>query len=168
MKKSIYIFALTFVSIVYTSCTSSEPKPEELAVKQTFALLQQMDSISQSEFNSYFISLDELREIAKDTSISKTFRNAVTNVSKDIHGKRLQQSYDMIKESGKRFKIDWKGITFREYPFIMRDEDGITLQDGFVAFDYKEKKFVTKIVSIKFKNEQRLFNLSNIEPVRKQ
>ncbi|WP_298514794.1 hypothetical protein [uncultured Kordia sp.] len=167
MKKSIYITILTFISILYTSCTT-QSKPEGFAVQQTFRLLQQMDSLSPNEFNSYFISLDELREIAKDTSVSKTFRNAITNVSKEVHYKRLQQSYEMIKESGKRFEIDWKDITFREYPFVMRDEDGITFQDGFVAFDYKEKKFVTKIVSIKYKDKQRLFNLSNIEPVRKQ
>ena len=97
MKKSIYIIVLTFVSIVYTSCTSSEPKPEELVGKHTFELLQKMKTISQEEFNAHFITLDELREFAKDTTIKNTFRNAVTNVSKETHNKRLQQAYEMIK-----------------------------------------------------------------------
>jgi hypothetical protein len=167
MKKSIYITILTFISLL-VSCTSSEPKPQELVGKHTFELLQKMKTISQEEFNAHFITLDELREFAKDTTIVETFRNAVTNVSNETHNKRLLQSYEMIKESGKRFKIDWKAITFREYPYQIKDESGITFQDGYVAFDCNGKKFVSKIVSINFKNKQRLFNLSNIEPVRKQ
>lgn len=163
MKKAVYILLV----ICIISCTS-KTQPEELIGKHTFELLQKMNDISQEEFNAHFLSLDELREFAKDSTIEATFRNAVTNVSKETHNIRLQQSYEMIKESGKRYDIDWKAIAFREYPYTIRDESGIAFQDGFVAFDHKEKKFVTKIVSITFKGEQRLFNLSNIEPVRKQ
>ncbi|MEM6685323.1 MAG: hypothetical protein AAF617_05950 [Bacteroidota bacterium] len=165
MKKSIFIVFTIFVGFI--SCTS-KPNPEALIGKHTFSLLQKMNDLSQEEFNSYFLSLNELRELAKDTTIQETFRNAVTNVTQEVHSRRLQQSYTMIKESGKRFQIDWTAITFREYPYTIRDASGIAFQDGFVAFDHNEKKFVTKIVSITFKGQQRLFNLSNIEPVRKQ
>ncbi|PTX61702.1 hypothetical protein C8N46_104346 [Kordia periserrulae] len=165
MKKSIFIALIVFTSII--SCTT-QPKAEALIGKYTFELLQKMDTLSQEEFNSHFISLAELREFAKDTTIEETFRFAIKNVSKETHNIRLQQAYEMIKESGKRFKIDWSAITFKEYPYTERDESGVTFQDGFVAFDFNDKKFVTKIVSLTFKNEQRLFNLSNIEPVRKQ
>ncbi|MEM6719072.1 MAG: hypothetical protein AAF611_07155 [Bacteroidota bacterium] len=167
MKKSIYSRCL-IITMLVMGCNSSQPKAEELIGKHTFELLQKMNDLSQEEFNTYFLSLNELREFAKDTTIEDTFRNAVTNVSKEVHAIRLQQSYEMIQESGKRYKIDWKAITFREYPYTIRDESGISFQDGFVAFDHNEKKFVTKIVSITFKGKQRLFNLSNIEPVRKQ
>ncbi|AXG70941.1 hypothetical protein KORDIASMS9_03196 [Kordia sp. SMS9] len=163
MKKAVYIVILTFI----ISCTS-KPKPEEIIGNYTFQLLQNMRNLSQEEFNSYFISLEELREFAKDSTIEDTFRNAITNVSKETHTMRLQQAYEMIQESGYRYHIDWRNITFREYPYTVRNESGVAFQDGFVAFDFNEKKFVTKIVSITFKNQQRLFNLSNIEPVRKQ
>ncbi|MCH2196059.1 hypothetical protein [Kordia sp.] len=168
MKKSIYIAIFSFVSMVCISCTS-ESKPEDFASKKAFGLLQKMNTMSQEEFNSHFISLNELREIVKDTAVNETFRNAITRVSKEIHNNRLQQSYTMIKESGKRFEIDWKDISFKEYPYVMRDEENaLTFQDGFLAFDYKEKKLVAKIVSIQYKDKKYLFNFSNIEPVRKQ
>ena len=167
MKKSIYIAILTFVSIALFSCTS-QPKPEGFAPEQAFGLLLKMNTMSQDEFNSHFISLNELREIVKDTAVNETFRNAITRVSKEIHNNRLQQSYEMIKESGKRYEIDWKDISFREYPYVDREENILTFQDGFLAFDYKEKKLVAKIVSIDYKGKKYLFNFSNIEPVRKQ
>ncbi|WP_420573111.1 hypothetical protein [Kordia sp.] len=167
MKKSIYILVLVLTSTLI-SCNSSQPTPEELVGKDTFELLQKMETISKDDFNTYFISLEELREFAKDTTIKDAFRNAITNVSKDIHLIRLQQSYDMIKESGTRYEIDWKNIKFREYLYQTREESGITFHDGFVAFDDQDKKFVAKIVSINCKGKQRLFNLSNVEPVRKQ
>jgi len=163
MKQAIYIVLL--IGII--SCTS-QPKSEELVGKDTFELLQKMNDLSQEEFNTHFLTLDELREFAKETTVEDTFRKAVTNVSQEVHSRRLQQSYEMIKESGERYQIDWKAITFREYPYTVRDESGIAFQDGYVAFDHNKKKFVTKIVSINFKGKQRLFNLSNIEPVRKQ
>ncbi|MFK7747026.1 MAG: hypothetical protein AB8B65_01415 [Kordia sp.] len=167
MKNTIYSIVLILFSTLI-GCTSSEPNPSALVGKHTFELLQKMETISQEEFNTHFLTLTELREFAKDTTIKNTFRNAVTNVSKETHNKRLQQSYEMIKESGKRYNIDWNVITFREYPYEIKDESGIAFQNGYVAFDFNDKKFVAKIVSIHYKNEQRLFNLSNIEPVRKQ
>lgn len=167
MKKLIYSIVFTLICSFYSSCTSS-PKPEALAGSYTFDLLQKMNDLSQEEFNTHFLTLDELRDFAKDTTVKEIFRNAVTRVSKETHTKRLQQAYEMIKESGERYKIDWSNISFREYPYTFREESGIQFQDGFLAFDYNEKKFVTKIVSIMYKDQQRLFNLSNIEPVRKQ
>jgi hypothetical protein len=167
MKKSFFATTFSIFLLLLVSC-SSQSKPEALIGTYTFELLQKMDTLSQEEFNSHFITLKELREFAKDTTVEATFRKAVTNVSQETHNIRLQQAYEMITESGKRFNIDWSAITFREYPYTERDESGVTFQDGFVAFDYDGKKFVTKIVSLHFNNEQRLFNLSNIEPVRKQ
>ena len=167
MKK--YTFCIYIIVTVFVmSCTSSQSKPEASAGSETFALLQKMNSISQEEFNTHFLTVEELRDFAKDSTVKDIFRNAVAKVSKETHNKRLQQAYQMIKESGERYEIDWTTITFREYPYAVREESGVSFQDGFLAFDYKDKKFVTKVVSINYKNKQRLFNLANIEPVQKQ
>lgn len=166
MKKSIYILAFAIVSIII-GCETSEPKPAELVGKHTFELLQKMQTISQADFNKHFISLEELRVFAKDTAIEETFRNAVTKVSQETHDKKLQQAYEMIKESGERNSIDWKTITFKEYVYQTRADNGILFHDGYVVFVNDEKEYVAKIISFAFNDKQRLYSLANFEPVRK-
>jgi hypothetical protein len=165
MKTPLYFVIVVCFGMV--SCTST-PKQESPVGNNTFALLQKMNTLSQDDFNAHFLTLEELREFAKDSTVKDIFRNAVTKVSTETHNRRLREAYQMIKESGERYKIDWNNIRFREYPFTLREESGVTFQDGFLAFDHGEKKFVTKIVSITYKDQQRLFNIANIEPVRKQ
>jgi hypothetical protein len=163
MKKSIYIISLIVISVVYSSCNAGASADETIG-KRTFELLQKLDTISSASFSNHFISLEELREFVKDTAIQDNFRNAMTSLSKEKHQEGLLQAYEMIKESGVRQQINWKDITFKEYVFQERPDNGVTFHDGFVVFNHHTKTFMAKIVSFAYKGEQRLFILSNFEP----
>ena len=163
MKKLIYILFLVVISVVYSSC-NADASAEGTIGKHTFSLLQKLDSISSADFSNHFISIEELRTFAKDTTVEASFRNAITSVSKEKYEKGLLQSYEMLKESGVRQQINWKDITFKEYVFQERPDSGVTFHDGFVVFNHDTKTFMAKIVSFEYEDEQRLFILSNFEP----
>ena len=166
MKKVIYFLCCSLVLLA--SCTSNAPKPEELVGKHAFELLQQMDTISQEAFNSYFTSLEEMRAFVKDSSVADTFRNAILKVSPETHNRRLKLSYEMIKETGQTYAIDWQTIRFKEFVYQTKLHEGFNFQEGYVVFVHNEKEYVAKIISFMFEGRQRLFNFSNFEPVRDQ
>lgn len=166
MKKTFYITFLIIISVIYSACNSSASADDPIG-KYTFELLQKLDTISSADFEKNFITLEELREFAKDTTIQGTFRNAITTVTKEIHQERILQSYEMLKESGKRQQINWQNITYDEYVFQLRLDSGVTFQDGYLLFTHDSKKYITKLVSFNYKEKQRLFILSNFEPALK-
>lgn len=166
MKKSIYIIFLIVISVVYSACNSVATADGTIE-KHTFELLQKLDTISSADFSKYFISLEELREFVKDTTIDENFRNAITKISKEKHQEGLLQAYEMMKESGERQQIDWKKITFKEYVYQLRSDSGVTFHDGIIAFNHDTKTYMAKIVSFPYNGEQRLFILSNFELVNR-
>jgi len=166
MKKTIYIAFILIISVVYNACTSSTSVDEPIG-RKTFELLQKLDTISSADFNDYFLSLEELREFVKDTAVQDTFRNAMTTVSKAKHQERLLQAYEMLKESGEKFEIDWNKITFEDYVYQIRSDSGVEFHDGVVVFNQDAKKYLAKMISFEYKGEQRLFILSNFEPALK-
>lgn len=163
MKKAIFIFILTCI----ISCTSKKPTTVQLVGKHTFELLQNMETISQEEFNKYFISLEELREFVKDTVVAETFRNAIMKVSPETHNTRLELSYQMIKETGETYAIDWNAIEFKEYMYQTKLHEGFDFHNGYVVFTHNKKEYVANIISLMYDGKQRLFNFSNFEPVQK-
>ncbi|QHI34767.1 hypothetical protein IMCC3317_01110 [Kordia antarctica] len=162
MKKTIYIPLLICISLVYNACNSNASADEPIG-KHTFELLQKLDTISSADFGNYFISLEELREFVKDTTIEENFRNAMTKMSKEKYKKGLLQSYEMLKESGERQQINWANITYEEYAFQLRLDNGVTFNDGYLLFTHNAKKYMAKVVSFEYEEKQRLFILSNFE-----
>lgn len=162
MKKSIYILFLIVISVMNISCNSSASADEPIG-KHTFELLQKLDTISIVDFSNQFISLEELREFVKDTTIEENFRNAMTKISKEKYQKGLLQSYEMLKESGKTQQINWSNITYEDYIFQSRLDNGVTFNDGYILFAHNTKKYMAKVVSFEYKEKQRLFILSNFE-----
>ena len=166
MKKSSYIIFLIIISVVYSACTSSTAVDETIG-KHTFELLQKLDTISKEDFSNYFISLEELREFVKDTAVQDDFRNAMTTISKEKHQERLLQSYEMLKESGETNQIDWSKITYDNYLYQLRLDNGVTFHDGFVIFYHDSQKYLAKVISLEYEEKPRLFILSNFEVVTK-
>lgn len=164
MKKTVYIAFTLIISVVYNACTSSTSVDESIG-RKTFELLQKLDTISSADFSTHFLSLEELRTFIKDTTVQDTFRNAIALISEEKHQERIQQAYEMLKESGKKFTIDWNKITFEDYVYQIRSDSGVEFHDGFVIFTHDSTKYLAKMISFEFKGEQCLFILSNFEPV---
>ena len=88
-------------------------------------------------------------------------------MSKEKHQERLLQSYEMLKESGETNQIDWSKITYDNYLYQLRLDNGVTFHDGFVIFYHDSQKYLAKVISLEYEEKPRLFILSNFEVVTK-
>lgn len=136
----------------------SNKKPEQIG-KQVFAMLKNLDSDnSQTDYLENFLSTKEINVLGTDQQIVKSekTRQIMTSMTKEKWQRRLERSYDRVKEKGKKFKIIWKNIKYIDFVCQIKEQEGIKGCEGDLRFKANGILFAMEIVSIFNGHEYRL------------
>jgi hypothetical protein len=133
-----------------------------------FELLQSIETISDTEFNSYFVSFDEIILLTNDPS---NFSNTealdrTTNLEESewlrIMAKNSSYKNQIIKAFDEQF-IDDQDLINYNYTFDIRDNDGFkNMHIGKLWFKSDERLFTWKIELIKLTDQFKFYSIRNI------
>ena len=108
MKRTILLSIVVLSSILMTSCGAKDrvSNPEDIG-EQVIDLLEEMDDLTLAEFEAYFITVEDLHELANNEDLVSVERQqkALLKTSEEYLKQRYKFMYDRLKKSGKKKKL---------------------------------------------------------------
>ncbi|MBC6368019.1 hypothetical protein [Algoriphagus sp. AK58] len=150
MGKSMKYQFLFIVFLMLLSCGESKMKDPEDVGKKTFNLLKKLNHIQIQEYINEFISLEQIRSLAKNNELitSEKGRNRLSSLLKDEFEEEIIRNFDYLTETGVAHEIIWKNIEFRDYVYEIEENDGLKLYNGKVFINHLGEVYFINVASI--------------------
>ena len=150
------------------TCKKAESKkdPNSIGI-EVFEILKDFNTKSMDEYISATINLNELKKIAKDTSLlNYDFnRRQIEKLTEEKLNESKIVQYKKIKEAGIDREINWSEIDYLDFTFENEKEEGSKVCNGRTYFKYDDDVFYAESKSI---FDGSGYRLMLIEDIRKK
>ncbi len=150
--KNFLLISIAF-TFVLNSCSkksvNSANQPKDIGI-QVMDLLNVMGEITKPEFPKYFISAEELKDIAsnKDLGIEKKQSRIMSTTTREAMKVRYNFMFKRLKRSGKRMGLNWEKAEFVDFNYEIKEQGGAKFCYGVLQFKYRSDIFSVSTTSI--------------------
>jgi len=164
MKSLFYVMIIVTNIIILVSCGKESIQDPEAIGKNTFEILQNIDQYSLEEYKSNLISINELRELAKNEDVitKESKRNILSKIPIEKWNEQIEEDYNKLIEIGAEDEINWSQIEFLDYIYQIKTDSGAKETYGTLSFKFNNKKYNVKINSIYDGNEFKIIAINRI------
>ena len=165
MKSKKFVFLIIISVLLFTSCGSNKINTPELLGKQAFGVLQNLNTKTVADYESGFLSIEELRELGNNDQIVTTekLRNEMTSMPKEKWTSRIEQDYKDIREKGAEYGINWQTIEYLDFIYEMPSNFGIKICQGKLYFKSADKSYLLRVTAYFDGLQYRLVDLGLLE-----
>lgn len=150
MKKSNFRQLSTTALVLLASCAGNKDitEPEQIG-KQVFGILKELGSENKADYAAHFMSLEEMHALADSEEIDEDERDRIKAMSQEEWTELIiGWGYNRITDRGKKYGIDWEEIVYADFTHELKEEDGIKGCKGTLSFEFREKLYTVRVVSI--------------------
>ena len=160
------VFVLSILLIfILGACTdnTTTKEPDQIG-HVVFEMLKKLSTGSKQEFVQDFLSVEEMRKMAKDKELVKNegIRNKITSTLKEEWNVNIEKLYNSLKEDGAAYGIEWNDIKYLDYIYKIEQNDGLNTCEGKLYFKYNDKSYNVKTGSIFDGNEYKLVEIDQL------
>lgn len=158
--KFLYILPLIFL----TSFMGKKLKAPDQVGKHVFKILKSLDTQSKVNFASNFITITELKELAKNENVvmGEITRNELNAIQKKDWNARYEGYYNEIKRKNEKYEIKWKEIEYSDFVYKIKYNDGIKTCRGHLYFKYNGTPFKIRASSFFNGKEYKLVKIKSL------
>ena len=164
MKKHISLFTFLFY-LFLSSCSSVyvSKTPEGIG-KATFKVIQNLQSNSLDRYLASFMSIEEIRQMAEDTTLVTTqkMRDEMTKMPSNKLKELRVREYKLMLKTAKEDNIDWSKITYEKFTFDEKVEDGVRAIKGELYFKSDHTIYAIQSFSINNGTRFKLIGLKDL------
>lgn len=166
MKKlSLLLIVLLITSFSGYSQNSKAVATTDEVGKYTFNVLKNLDNTSEKEFVNSLFTIDELKEfVNKHTDSLQDIKQQINSMEDGEYYKRVSEVYNEMKGSAKQFNIVLKDITYSDFTFEERTDEGLKGIRGKVTFKYKETEYQVRVAALEVDNKYIPVIIRKIRP----
>jgi hypothetical protein len=170
MKKiNIVIMILIGVSLIFSSCSESHPKvvkePEELGA-YVFEILKELGELSDDEYRTKFISVEDIREICKNPEVrmdDETRMKLMFSPQEDIYPDMINH-LDDIKSKGYQAYVKWDKLELLEHDWNPDNVWGnMEMIDGGILVKFRGKQFIVQYAAVNDNGVYKLLELKGFK-----
>ena len=160
------LFVLPIMALGLHSCGSKkEAKTSKDIGPQVMQLLNEMGDITKPEFSKFFITSEELKELAESDVIDITEQQQIVmkTITKESMKDRYNFMFRRLKSKGRRVGVNWERAKFVSFKHETVDQGGIKICNGVLKFKYSNREFVVETSSV-FDGD--IYLLTSVEGLR--
>jgi hypothetical protein len=143
MKKTILITLLGIASC-FLSCESNYVSHANVG-RYVFEMLQTLDTLPEASFNTYFMDLDDVKDMIKSTKEGTKLLPRILEMEQATFDKEIHEIYNNIRQDGKKEEITWKNTTYVDYKYDTSRNRSMTLNRGTLYFKNENKTFSVEV-----------------------
>lgn len=154
------LIILIFTTII-VSCSNNIDKPEKLG-NEVILLLKKSNTISDKEYFSEFISLNELNSFWKKTVINEKDREQISSITQDMWKQKIINDFIKIKEKGLKYNIDWENIELIDFIYEIKEKNEVKGLNGKLIFTSNDMKYKIQTTFIQIDDEYKLYEIKDL------
>ena len=162
------LFMLLILGLGFNSCSSKHEArtPKEIG-PQSMELLNKMGEITKPEFSEFFISYQEMRDIADNESLNVDEKQKT--IIKMTKKESLKVHYDImfrrLKRTGGRIGVNWQKAKFVSFDFDIKDQGGLKFCHGHLEFKCMSRNYSVETTSVYDGDNYLLTSLDRLRDV---
>lgn len=163
--KDLKTLGILLITLAYiSSCNSKRLTEPEHVGNKVFGVLESISIKSKKEYLKNFLSIEKLRELAKNEKIvtEEKARNRLTSITKTEWEDRIFDDYNNFKENGIAYEINWKNIEYLDFIYETKDFDGIKTLEGYIYFKHLDNSFRISIIAFWIGAEYKIVEIDDL------
>jgi hypothetical protein len=162
IKNNVMRVIMLIIAVNLISCDSIKKatEPEDIGM-YAFELLKTLSQTSKSDYVNNFLTIEELRELAKNEEVvtDPYILNEFTSMLKQEWVEDIEDDYGDLKQDGGEYGIKWAEIEYLDFVYEMNNEGGIKFCEGELFFEFKEDLYSVELAAIFDGTEYKLVEL---------
>jgi hypothetical protein len=155
------------ISACLTSCSYEQKNNSPgagIVGQQVFVILKNFNDYGEGDWLGNFLSIDELRAIASDTSLvwKAKARNKLTRITKQEWIQGLKAERERILHECLQYKVELSSIEYSDYTYELDDDEGFKATFGTLYFTYNNRMFQIRTKAIWTGRSYKLSSLSDL------
>lgn len=152
MKILFKLFAILLTVAISASCTfdfKTVDNAEDIG-PQVFAVLEDMDEMTKSQFRQHFLNIEDIHAMAKNESLgmSKEMSNFFLAQDKKEYDEDMNDNFKKIDKKGTKYGIEWTQIKYVKFTSKIRSKGEIKQCDGEMTFKYRKTPYLVETRSL--------------------
>ncbi|XOV68743.1 MAG: hypothetical protein ACFHU9_06090 [Fluviicola sp.] len=148
MKRTLVFFLLPSCFLVACNSEEQVSTPEDIG-PQVMKILEELNDITEREFQENFITSKQLQKIANNEQRinDEGQRRSMTSVTKEQMEVRYNFMFQRLKDAGKGFGINWENIKFVSFKHKKEIYRGAEFCSGELKFKHQSRSFTVETYS---------------------